>query len=1051
MFSGFPFLAILLVTLGLSCVQAQIFNQFLKNNFQNQNSVMTDNFRQDDRKLKAEKLFAEAEELFNKNTPEARAEAAPKYAEALKLWRELGDERQQISTLNKLVDIHTLSGDYAKSLAYSEQLLPIARKLGEKNLEGGVLFNIGRAYDALGETRKGLQFVEQSAQLLRQIGERQREGIALNSIGVMNYNLGEIQKALDIYNQVLGLRRELGDRRGEAFTLINLGYAYADGGNRRKAIEFYEQALQISLQTKDTRIQSHVENNLASVWHDLGEYQKAFDLYQKSLDLRRRDGDKYGEAIQLNNLASLYRDLGDFENALKFIGEASAIFRTGGFRREEARAFSSTGAIYTTLGDTAKALEFLQKALEIHRQLENKQGHAGVLRNVGKIYLDKNELQKALENFQSALVLAEDVQDTASIADISVLLAQTYAKLNDAPRAETNFIRALDIQRDGIQSEKAESLYHYARFEERRGRQEAAMEKMLEVLKIVEDLRSSIVAPTLRTSYLAEQQKYFDFYIQLLVARHKLEQKKGFDALALEISEKARARSLLESLGEAQADIRSRVAPEMLERERILRQTINAKETQRVNAAGQKSAKAAGFEREIAEFVRQYRDLQAEIRAKSPQFAALIQPEILTLKQIQTEILDNETVLLEYFLGENKSYLFFATRNALEIIELPPSPEIETAARRFVENLRARASENLRESPAERERRIRAADQNWRQSGEKLSETLLAPVAGKIQNKRLLIVSAGVLQYVPFAALSVVRRPSSVENNGKTMSEGQRTKDKAHFLIETNEIVNLPSASTLAVLRNARKNKSAKPKNLAAVLADPVFAPDDARVKSPAKKPAAETANPQAVLVSSKLRSDFSRLRFSRAEAEAISSFLPSDKKLIAFDFSANLKTVNGEDFGNSGIIHFATHGVVNSEFPELSGIVLSLIDENGKSQDGFLRLHDIYNLRLDADLVVLSACETALGRDIQGEGIIGLTRGFMYAGNSDVAASLWKVDDRATAELMKRFYQNLLKENLRPADALRKAQISMIKEPATQNPFYWAAFTLQGDWRKRN
>jgi CHAT domain-containing protein/tetratricopeptide (TPR) repeat protein len=1041
-----------MIILGIFCfvLSGEIFisdvnrNSLTKSDSQNLKIVSAAQFRQDDKKRRAEKLFAEAEELFNKNTPEARAEAVPKYLETLKLWREIGDERQQIEPLNKLVDIHTFSGDYAKALEFSEQLLPIARKLGEKNLEGGVLFNIGRYYDALGETRKGLQYVEQSAQMLNQIGERQREGIALNSVGVMNYKLGEIQKAFDIYNRVLVLRRELGDRRGEAYTLINLGYSYSDGGDKRKAVEFYEQARQIAVEIKDSRAESLVINNLASVLHDMGEYQKAFDLYQKSLSLYRTGGDKYGEAVQLNNLASLYRDLGDFENALKFIGEASAIYQAGGFRREEARALSSTGAIYSANGDKAKALELFQKALEIHRSLENKEGRAGVLRNVGKIYLEAGELQKASENLQTALKLAEEVQDAAAIADILTLLAQTFEKLNDAAKAEASFIRAQSIQ-TGFRSETAESLYQYARFEERSGRRTSALEKMREVLKIVEDLRNSVAAPDFRSGFLAQQQKYFDFYIGLLVAQHRAEPKKGFDALALQVSENARARSLLESLGESQTDIRARAAPELLTRERILRQSVNAKESQRQEAVRQKNAaRAAEYEKEISEMIRQYRETQAEIRRQSPQFAVLIQPEALSLTEIQTNVLDDDTVLLEYFLGEDKSYLFFATRRSLEVFDLPAKSEIEPTARSFVENLRARASENLRESPAERQKRIQTADRNWQKDAQKLSEILLAPVAGKIQNKRLLIVSSGVLQYVPFAALQV-QSPKSKVQSSKTKNLKPETKN--FFLIETNEIINLPSVSVLSVLRNARKNRVNAPKNLAAVLADPVFAADDARVKSPAKKPANEAVITQARLSSPKLRSDFARLRFSRAEAEAISAFLPNDKKLVAFDFSANLKTVHSEEFAKSRIIHFATHGVVNSEFPELSGIVLSLIDENGKAQDGFLRLHDIYNLRLEADLVVLSACETALGKDIQGEGIIGLTRGFMYAGNADVMASLWQVDDRATAELMKRFYQNLLKENQHPAAALRNAQISMLKETATQNPFYWAGFVLQGDF----
>jgi CHAT domain-containing protein len=192
----------------------------------------------------------------------------------------------------------------------------------------------------------------------------------------------------------------------------------------------------------------------------------------------------------------------------------------------------------------------------------------------------------------------------------------------------------------------------------------------------------------------------------------------------------------------------------------------------------------------------------------------------------------------------------------------------------------------------------------------------------------------------------------------------------------------------------------------------------------------------------------FVRLRFSRQEAEAIAAFAPEKNRLTALDFVASYETAQSADLSQYRIVHFATHGLLNSQRPELSGIVLSLVDERGRAQDGFLRLHEIYNLKLNADLVVLSACQTALGKEVRGEGLMGLTRGFMYAGAPRVVASLWRVDDRATAELMKRFYRGMLKDGLPAAAALRAAQVSMLKEIRWSAPYYWAAFTLQGDWR---
>jgi CHAT domain-containing protein len=191
----------------------------------------------------------------------------------------------------------------------------------------------------------------------------------------------------------------------------------------------------------------------------------------------------------------------------------------------------------------------------------------------------------------------------------------------------------------------------------------------------------------------------------------------------------------------------------------------------------------------------------------------------------------------------------------------------------------------------------------------------------------------------------------------------------------------------------------------------------------------------------------FDRLRATRREAEGIVT-LAREKSLKAVDFQANRATATSAELSQYRLLHFATHGLLNSQHPELSGVVLSLVDEQGRPQDGFLRLHEIYNLKLGADLVVLSACQTALGKEIKGEGLVRLTRGFMYAGVPRVVASLWRVPDKATAELMKRFYQGMLREGLTPAAALRAAQVSLWKERRWRQPYYWAAFVLQGEWR---
>jgi CHAT domain-containing protein len=293
---------------------------------------------------------------------------------------------------------------------------------------------------------------------------------------------------------------------------------------------------------------------------------------------------------------------------------------------------------------------------------------------------------------------------------------------------------------------------------------------------------------------------------------------------------------------------------------------------------------------------------------------------------------------------------------------------------------------------------------------------LLDPAAPQLGGMRLLIVAEGALQYVPFAALP---------------EPGKETP-----LMVDHEVVTAPSASVLAALRQEIAGRESPEKTLF-VVADPVYSANDARVNRALVVARAGDGT-----------GDFLRLRFSRAEAEQIMNLIPAADALKALDFEANRDAVLKADLARFRILHFATHAVIDDERPELSGIVLSLLDRAGRRQNGFLRLYDIYNLRLNADLVVLSACRTALGKEIKGEGLIGLTRGFFYAGVPRVVASLWQVDDRTNAEFMKPFYEAMFVRHERPSAALRSAQITMWKTKGWDAPYYWAAFVMQGEWK---
>jgi CHAT domain-containing protein len=583
---------------------------------------------------------------------------------------------------------------------------------------------------------------------------------------------------------------------------------------------------------------------------------------------------------------------------------------------------------------------------------------------------------------------------------------------------------------------EAVTLLRIAQVEQKRGNPTQARQTVEQAIGLIESLRTNIASQELRASYFASRQDFFETYIDVLMQMRKQNPAGEFDAIALAVSERARARSLLELLEESRTDIRQGVDSSLLERERSLQQLLNAKAAAQVSLLNRKHTpeQADAAAKEIAAITTEYDEVQAQIRDRSPRYAALTQPQPLSLAEIQQQALDEDTLLIEYALGEKRSYLWLVSQRSIDSYELAPRAELEAAARRVYELLIARP------------KRGTPPDPQLIAQARTLSGMLLGPVAPQLGGKRLVVVAPGALSYLPFAALPA-------PEDEKRPAVGYEP------LIAKHEVVNVPSASVLSVIRRETAGRERATKSIA-VLADPVFEASDPRL-APAKNHSGKTeAEPAADAELSELtrsirtmnfsdaRAGFTRLPFSRREADSIISLTPRETGLKATDFDASRALVMSRQLSQYRILHFATHGLLNSERPELSGLVFSLVDKEGKSQDGFLRLHEIYNLQLNADLIVLSACETGLGKEIKGEGLIGLTRGFMYSGAPRVVASLWNVDDLATAELMKLFYQRMLKDGLPAGAALQAAQLEMSGQKRWASPYFWAGFVLHGEWK---
>ncbi|MEG3926535.1 CHAT domain-containing protein [Microcoleus sp. D3_18a_C4] len=817
------------------------------------------------------------------------------------------------------------------------------------------------------------------------------------------------QEALQKFDAARSLYQMLRNRDKEAETLNIMGLISNRLGERQQALNFYKQALSGSQTVGDRQMQALILNNIGAFYYALGEKQQAIDYYNQVLSLIREMGDRPEASINLSNISNLPAN-----------SDRSLVNRTA-----EATTLNNIGLAYNDLGEKQKAKEYLNQALPLFRAMGDRTKEATILNNIGLVYYDLGEKQTALDYYKQALDLRQKAGDRRGEANSLNNVGNTYSELGKLEKAEEYFNQALPLFRTvGDRPGEALTLYNRAILKGDRGNLIAALTDIETSIKIIENLRTKITNHELRISYFATVQHYYQFYIELLMELHKTNPNSGYDRKALEASESSRARSLLELLQEANADIRQGVAPELLQQERNLQQQLDALETRRIETLSRPNhtpAEKVELDQKRQTLLGQYQDIQAQIRSTSPRYATLTQPQPLTLAQIQQQILDDNTILLQYSLGKHRSYLWAVTKTSITSYELPKQVDIEKAARNF---------RNAVTNPRYRNIPDRVAEAN-----NTLSQIILQPVAAQLAQKRLLIVGDGILNYLPFAALSLPETPG---------------KNRNQPLIVDHEIVLLPSASTLGILRQ-NYNDRQPPTRTLAMLADPVFSPNDERVKnssSATTQQAVESAN----LGLSRSRGDnnvqFDRLKFTRQEAQIIQALVPANSRTASLDFAASRAAATSQNLSQYKIIHFATHGLANSTNPELSGIILSLIDEKGNPLNGFLRLTDIFNLKLAADLVVLSACQTGLGQNIQGEGMVGLTRGFMYAGAKRVVVSLWNVDDEGTAALMSSFYQGMLQKGLTPAAALRAAQLEMLKQEEWRSPYYWAAFNLQGEWR---
>jgi CHAT domain-containing protein len=839
---------------------------------------------------------------------------------------------------------------------------------------------------------------------------------------------GDYKEAALKYAEARALFHACGDRGGEAMAANDQAGVLSALNEFEESLRLWNEARVLFQAVGNHEWPARIALRIGNLYLGIGDWQRTLDYYEQARALYEAAGQREGEAFMLLSIGCVhYRRLGDHQRALEYYARALTVAREIGDQAQEVNVLDWTGIVQRGAGDPVSAMESYGQALALARATVSTFQEARILSQIGALELDLGHADRALALHAQALELAWRSEGSNRggidvVLQVLRSLAETYERLGRYDEALEQARAA--VARAGQDARMADRAHYYAaRLQRDRGDLRAAHDEISGVLSGIESRRGRLLRDDARASLQDETHDYFELAIDILMRWHQLEPEARHALEALQVAERMRARTLLDFLGEAGVDLGKAVDADVLARATAARRALD----RAASHASDSPSRAAG-DAEIRRLTEDYESARAEIRRRSPRYAALTESQPLAVSEIQN-LLDPQTLVLEYALGTERSYLWVVSATDSQVYELAPRATIEAA----VLDLRTRLSK--RPGTAGEAAALQVA-------ATRVASLVLVPAATSLRAAvRWVVVGDGALQAIPFAVL-----PFSPSTGGASSSGAPFVRER--------EIVGLPSASVLAAIRTEVAQRTPAPKAVA-VLADPVFEPSDPRVRrrSAAGPRSADTPRERAferALEDTALRSGhIPRLPFTRREAAAAVGLEPRSQTLAALDFAASWRAATSGALAQYRIVHFASHGLLDAQHPELSGIVLSLVDESGRSQPGFLGLTDVYDLKLPAELVVLSGCQTGLGRQVRGEGLLGLTRGFMYAGAARVVSSLWKVDDRATAELMTRFYGALRgKRKLPPAAALRSAQASMAADARWRAPYYWAGFTLQGEWR---
>lgn len=889
--------------------------------------------------------------------------------------------------------------DYKDSLVAAQ--LAVAVQSGGGDLPGQAL--AWKTLDSieyyLGDYTASIAAAHRALALYKATGDQYWRGIVFGNLAYKDLEIGETRSGLTSAQSALEIARSINDLFGVDFDLETLGALYLERGEMEQAYETYQQAL-------DALKKQPYPEEAAAVWNGIGELDiqlndddHAADAFQKSLPLCLEARDAAGELKVLSNLGEIRLREHRPRAAEEYFRRALERAQSLGLPREQSFLLGGHGRSYAADGDRARALSAFQKAVSIAHGISQMDSEALALQGLGDLYAAAKQPAQAAAAYQKEYGFWKD---------------------------------------EGNRGRMAVALASMARLDFKMRRFNLARAKIENALGLIESSRATLASRELRTSYFVSKHNYYDLAVSILMELWRLHPHEGYATQALAMAERARARTLLDSLDRAHAPSLAGVPPRLVARKRRVEEQLTAAYQRLRDALGQEPARPAVIRElhtRIEDLLHTSDGLEAQMRDSSATYAELARGEPVQASDLERQVVDNHSALLEYWAGARQSYLWIVRSHRIESVMLPSEKDLASLVRQYRADLLARSIYPSGEGFVRRTGRLDAADARLGHESLDLGRLLLGSVAKMPGVQTLYIVPDGSLWSLPFAALRI-RAPGQDE-------EGQRSKH-TEYAVARFDLVEEPSASVLLSLMR-RRSGGGKTKRVA-IFADPVYTAGDSRVTGRAGP--GEPAQTDAAItrwVTEAGVAHLPRLVGSRDEALAIASLAGVKDVTLHMGFDAQPATVRGTDWKRYSVAHFATHAMVNPDHPAFSGIVLSMVGRHGSPEDGVLWLNDIYALRMPVSLVVLSGCRTATGKQIPGEGIAGLSQAFFFAGARRVVGSLWSIEDQETPQLMRIFYRNLLVRHLSATASLRAAQLEMARITKWSAPYYWASLTLEG------